>query len=287
MRVTRPFSLAAVGLVVVVGLAACGSSGGTKGQSTSQLSHGMSGQEMKCMSKQYAAAHSKACPEASHDASHDSGPAYTLAKPLSFTADGLVDPNSVDLSGVKGVSPEQQQEAEQLLLSTVKTLPKWSDYNQAVADGFQSIGDGLTGEEHLLHWDWIDDATMFDPSHPESLVYKVDRAAGTKTLEAAMFILPKQYTLDNPPPINSPLVQFHRHDNLCFTPPPAPQVRGLTDSQGNCRAPLVKFNPNIQAHVWIRKNDCGPFAALLGVGAGQIEAGAERSCVHDPNRVGL
>lgn len=218
------------------------------------------------------------------------GPAYTLANPLKVLPDGLVDTASVNLSGVKGVTPAQQKAATELLVSTIKTLPQWNDIEKAKADGFQSIGDGLTGEEHLLHWDWIDDATIFDPTHPESLVYKVDRATGTKTLEAAMYILPKQYTFDNPPPINSPLVQFHYHDNLCFTAATAtlgPQVRGLTNAAGECPAGLTKFNPNIQVHVWIRPNDCGPFAALLGVGAGQIAAGATRSCVHDRTRLGL
>ncbi len=220
----------------------------------------------------------------------DTGPAYTLANPLKTEPDGTVDPTSVNLSGVKGVTPEQQKLATNLLVSTIKTLPKWDDINQAKADGFQSIGDGLTGEEHLLHWDWINDNTIFDPNHPESLVYKVDRATGTKTLEAAMYILPKQYTFDNPPPINSPLVQFHYHDNLCFTAATAtdgPMVRGLTDAQGNCPPGLTKFDPNIQVHVWIRPNDCGPFAALLGVGAGQIKDGATRSCVHSHTRLGL
>ncbi len=210
-----------------------------------------------------------------------------IAKPLSYTPAGLIDASKVDLSGVPGVDAKHQREAEQLLVATIKTLPKWSDYNQAIADGFQSIGDGVTGEEHLLHWDWIDDATMFDPSHPESLVYKVDRATGTKTLEAAMYIMPKQYTLDAPPSIASPLVQFHLHDNLCFTPGDSPKVAGLTDFGGNCRPPLVKFNPNIQVHVWIRANPCGPFAALLGVGAGQIEPGQTRACDHDHGRLGL
>ena len=33
-------------------------------------------------------------------------------------------------------------------------------------------------------------------------------------------------------------------------------------------------------HVWIVPNECGPFAALEGVGAGTIEAGQERWCDH-------
>ena len=241
------------------------------------------------MDQHYASDHPDKCGGAS-----GSGPAYTLAKPLTVLPDGLVDANSVDLSGVKGVSATQQKEAENLLVSTIKTLPKWNDPAKAAADGFQSIGDGLTGEEHMLHWDWINDNTVFDPNHPESLVYKVDRATGAKTLEAAMYILPEKYTLESPPPIASPLVQFHYHDNLCFTAATAtqgPQVRGLTKADGTCGTlfgqQLTKFNPNIQVHVWIRPNDCGPFAALLGVGAGQIKSGAERSCVHDHTRLGL
>ena len=289
MRVTRFVATAAVGLAVVVGLAACGSSSSTQGAAKTKpaANGGMSAQDMLCMSKKYQTDH----PEKCHGVAAN-GPAYTLAHPLTVLPDGLVDPASVDLSGVKGVTPDQQKAATNLLVSTIKTLPQWNDINVAKAAGFQSIGDGLTGEEHLLHWDWVDDNTIFDPAHPESLVYKVDRATGTRTLEAAMYIMPKQYTFDNPPPINSPLVQFHYHDNLCFTKATAtegPQVRGLTDAQGNCTSAFApdKFNPNIQVHVWIRPNDCGPFAALLGVGAGQIKAGAERSCVHDHTRLGL
>ena len=31
-------------------------------------------------------------------------------------------------------------------------------------------------------------------------------------------------------------------------------------------------------HVWIEKHPCGPFAALEGLGAGQIRDGEERLC---------
>lgn len=212
---------------------------------------------------------------------------YLLRHPLRVTPAGLIDPASIDLSGIAGVSEEQQQQSADLLTRTIQILPRWTDYQQAIADGFQSIHDEMTGEEHVIHWDWINDDVMLDPNQPESLVYKVDRATGTKTLEAAMFLMPQQYTLANQPAIASPLVQFHQHDNLCFTAPPAPRVAGLTNFEGGCNPPLVKFNPNIMVHVWIRPNACGPFAALLGVGAGQIAPGEQRSCVHDESRLGL
>ena len=65
-----------------------------------------------------------------------------------------------------------------------------------------------------------------------------------------------------------------------------PKVAGLTNAQGGCNAPLQKFNPNPMIHVWIRANECGPFAALLGVGAGQTLSG-ERACDHDHGRLSL
>ena len=284
MRSFRSFTaLLAVGAVA---LAACGSSSGTASKSAPKHG-GMTDAQMQCMDSAYAAKHHELCVHGA-GAMHSSAP--QTAQPLSYTPDGLIDASKVDLSGVPGVTPTQQKAAEDILIRTIKTLPKWSDQKVALADGFQSIGDGLTGEEHLLHWDWIDDSTIFDPEHPESLVYKVDRATGTKTLEAAMYIMPKQYTLQSPPAIASNLMQFHYHDNLCFgpaQPPLGPQVRGLTNAQGGCNPPLTKFNPNIQVHVWIRANDCGPFAALLGVGAGQIQPGQQRACDHDHGKLSL
>jgi len=249
---------------------------------------GMTPQQMKCMSQQYTKAHKQLCAQANKTGGNGK---VTLAHPLRYTKNGIIDVRHIDLTGVKGVTKQQAKVAKQLLVTTIKTLPKWSDPAAAAAAGFQSIGDGLTGEEHFLHWDWINDNDIFDPNHPESLVYHVDRATGQKQLEAAMYILPGKYTLQNPPKkYTSNLVQYHEHDNLCFTAASAtsgPQVRGLTNAQGACNPPLTKFNPNIQVHVWIRSNECGPFASLLGVGAGQIKSGTERSCVHAPNRLGL
>jgi hypothetical protein len=43
------------------------------------------------------------------------------------------------------------------------------------------------------------------------------------------------------------------------------------------------LNTGIQApmlHVWIEKNPCGPFAALEGIGGGQIPAGQTKLCDH-------
>ncbi len=214
-----------------------------------------------------------------------------VAKPLPTLPDGTLDPAGVDLSGVEGVTAEQQAYAEDLLVRSIETLPKWANYDDAIADGYLSIGDELTGEEHVIKWDTIDDDNWLDPNEPESLVYKVVRNADgttTKTLEAAMFLLPDEFDLDNAPDDGGALMQYHMHDDLCFTDFPQPLVRGLRPHGGECKPPLVAFDPNIMVHVWIRPNSCGPFAALQGVGGGQIKTGEEVSCLHEHgSEVGL
>ena len=192
---------------------------------------------------------------------------------------GTFDPTKINLGGVPGVTPAEQASAEALLRETIKVLPHWANTATAAAEGFHPIGDALTGDEHWIHWDWIEDNTWLDPHKPEALVYHVDQATGKRTIEAIMFILPKRFTFDNLPDIGGKLVQFHIHDNLCFTNTmPAPQVAGLTNFEGGCSPPLVKFHPNVMMHVWIRPNPCGPFAALEGIGAGQVKPGQTRAC---------
>ena len=186
----------------------------------------------------------------------------------------------IDLSGTPGVTPQQQAAAENLVAVTVVRLPKWADYHTAEAAGFHSIGDGATGFEHYIQWNWINDSTILDPDHPEALVYQ-PQPDGSKKLVSAMYMLPDTVKLTDVPDIGGALMQWHVHDNLCFTSDKvAPKVAGLTDSSGNCPAGLVKFVPSPMIHVWIVPQQCGPFAALEGVGAGQIAPGQERLCDH-------
>ena len=208
-------------------------------------------------------------------------PATTTIPPTTTTTTPpkAFDPKQpIDLSGTPGVTPVEQRRAEDLLRRTLVELPKWADPAVAEAAGYHSIGDASTGHEHLIDWNIIDDTTMLDPNHPEALVYNT--SGGKLTLEAAMFIVPPKYTLKTAPPLGGKLTQWHIHDNLCFTPGVAPQVAGLVDSLGNCSPGLVKFTPAPMVHVWITPNPCGPFAALEGIGAGQVVEGQTRNCDH-------
>ncbi|WP_426572435.1 hypothetical protein [Aquihabitans sp. McL0605] len=186
----------------------------------------------------------------------------------------------IDLSGVPGVTPEEQARAENLVAITLIRLPHFADYRVAEAEGYHSIGDAYTGHEHFIKWDTIDDDHVLDPDHPESLVY-VPGPNGSRTLVSAMFMLREGTTLDDVPDVGGALTQWHIHDNLCFSnDPTAPVVAGLRPSGGDCPGDLQAFTPVPMLHVWITKNPCGPFAALEGIGAGQIKAGETRLCDH-------
>ena len=186
----------------------------------------------------------------------------------------------IDLGGVPGVTPEQQARAENLIAVSLARLPKYSDPGVAYADGFRSIQDAVTGYEHYINWSYLDDGRILDPDHPESLVYRAYRD-GRRELQAAMFMLTPQDTLDTVPDLGGALTQWHIHDNLCFTDEPGEyKVRGLTNPDGSCTPPLVKLAQAPMIHVWTVKHPCGPFAALEGVAGGQIKAGETRLCDH-------
>jgi len=221
--------------------------------------------------------------------SHGDGPAAEQAAG-SGHSHGSADPNApttaapkpfdpaapVDLSGVPGVTADQQKWAEDLLSRTLERLPQWSDPAVAEAAGYRSIGDGFTGHEHFMLWSSINDQRFFDPDQPESLVY--DTTSGGQKLVAAMYMLPTSYTLDTVPDDGGPLIQYHVHDDLCFSDSDPPRLVGL--SSGPTCTVGKKLGQAPMFHVWITPNRCGPFAALEGVGGGQIAAGEERACDH-------
>lgn len=187
----------------------------------------------------------------------------------------------IDLSGVEGVTPEQQAAAENLIAITLVRLPQFADHRVAEAAGYHSIGDALTGHEHFIKWELINDDVFLDPDQPESLVYEIDRATGEKTLVSAMFMLNEGTSLDDVPELGGPLTQWHIHDDLCFTDDPvAPRVAGITEVGGECPPPSTKLGTAPMIHVWITPHPCGPFAALEGVGAGQVKPGEEHLCNH-------
>jgi hypothetical protein len=182
----------------------------------------------------------------------------------------------IDLGGTPGVSPAQQAAAERLVTLTLARLPQWAEPAVAEKAGFRSIGDGFTGTEHLINQAFLDDDTTLDPDRPESLVY--DTAGGDRRLVAAMYMLKPGTPLAAAPDLGGALVQWHTHENLCFTR--AGKVRGLTDASGACPRGLFKPLTSPMVHVWITRHPCGPFAALEGIAGGTVPAGQARLCDH-------
>ena len=247
-----------------------------------------------------AAGQSAAAPTPVHEHSATETPATTPATTPAGTADSATiatapatthqhdvlptqpyDPAlPIDLGGVPGVTPQQQAFAENLVAATVRDLPQWDDMTKVEAAGFRSIGDGFTGHEHYIQWDWINDEDWLDPDHPESLVFE-PQPDGSKKLVSAMFMLPSGYPLEDVPDWGGALMQWHVHGDLCFTDDPvAPQVAGLKPLGGTCEAPLVDFLLSPMIHVWITPTPCGPFAALEGVAGGQVPEGENVLCDH-------
>jgi hypothetical protein len=182
----------------------------------------------------------------------------------------------IDLGGVEGVTPEQQAAAENLVAITLIRLPQWTDPAVAEASGFRSIGDGLTGVEHFVNPAFMEDDVILDPDRPESLVY--DTTGGGRRLVAAMYMVDRGTPLDAVPDVGGALMQWHTHENLCYSP--EGKVAGLTDANGDCPVGLTKPIPTPMIHVWIEPHRCGPFAALEGIGGGTIAEGETVLCDH-------
>jgi len=204
---------------------------------------------------------------------HD-GEEAVVVPPVEF------DPSNVDLSGIEGVSAEQEQRAEELVTATVEDLPQFADTDAAYAAGYRSIEDDGTGVEHYINDEYVEDDRTLDPNHPESLMYRVD--GDERILEAAMFMMPDDVALEDVPDIGGPMTQWHIHDNLCYSlaDPEAPRVAAVAPPDVPCPGDLVRGDENAMIHVWIVPNECGPFAALNGIPGGSVPEGEERLCDH-------
>jgi hypothetical protein len=227
-----------------------------------------------------------ACGSSSSTAGKASVTTSTVGKPRAVVVpvsgrSHVYDPSSgINLSGTPGETLAQQRASEQLVRESLKELPRYATEDAAYKAGFRSIGDGFTGDEHMINWSYLTDNHVLDPMYPESLVYNTHNSP--PTLEAAMFMLSLGQRFANIPRLFSgPLTQWHIHNNLCMRDlgghPDQQLVAGITDGQGNCPTGEEKSLPVPMIHVWIVRNPCGPFAALEGIGAGQTQSG-QRNC---------
>ncbi len=184
---------------------------------------------------------------------------------------------AINLSGTPGVTPAEQARAEKLVEETIVDIRRFETPAEAYAAGYRSIGDGITGDEHYVNWSYVNDGHILDPMRPESVVYEYRN--GVQRAVAAMYMLPFGSTFADVPDVGGPLTQWHVHADLCLTDNPQQRVlSSITSVNGTCPAGSTKAGDTPMLHVWAVPNPCGPFAALEGIGAGQVPAGQTRLC---------
>jgi hypothetical protein len=186
-------------------------------------------------------------------------------------------PGAITLQSEPGVTPVELERAETLIENTIRDLKRFRTPEQAYAAGYRSIGDAVTGDEHYVNWSYANDGHILDPTRPESVVY--ERVNGKQQAVAAMYGMPFGSTFADVPDVGGALTQWHVHADLCLTDNPEQRVvAGLTTIQGGCPPGTSKAGNTPMLHVWTIPNPCGPFAALEGVGAGQVPKGQTRNC---------
>ena len=184
---------------------------------------------------------------------------------------------SIRLVSEPGVTPVELHRADALIAATIVGLKRFHTPAEAYAAGYRTIGDGITGDEHYVNWSYINDGHLLDPARPESVVYEVHN--GQQVAVAAMYQLPFGSTFADVPDVGGALTQWHVHRDLCLTNNPQQRVlAGITSLNGGCPPGTSKAGNTPMLHVWIVPNPCGPFAALEGIGAGQVPAGQTRNC---------
>jgi hypothetical protein len=220
-----------------------------------------------------------ACGSSSHAASKSTTPSTPKIETTTSTTTikTTSSPGAIKLVGETGVTPAELQRADTLLKTTIVDLKRFRTPAMAYAAGYRSIGDALTGDEHYVNWSYSNDGHVLDPTRPESVVYEVQK--GKQVAVAAMYSLPFGSTFRDVPEVGGSLTQWHVHRNLCLTDNPQQRVvAGLVSDDGACPTGTTKAGNTPMLHVWNIPNPCGPFAALEGIGAGQVPAGQTRNC---------
>ena len=201
-------------------------------------------------------------------------PAITVVTSAPTTAPAAP---AIVLASETGVTPAELQRAESLVSATIADLKQYEFPAEAYAAGYRSIGDALTGDEHYVNWSYVDDGHILDPARPESVVYEVRN--GHQVAVAAMYMMPFDSTFADVPDVGGALTHWHVHRDLCLTESPTHKVlSGVTSDSGTCPPGTNKAGNTPMLHVWIVPNPCGPFAALEGIGAGQVPPGQTRNC---------
>jgi hypothetical protein len=148
--------------------------------------------------------------------------------------------------------------ANDFLLAARKALARYGDPAVAAADGYHV--DGLAGIDfHASNPAYDQDGRVFDPAHPEALVYAV-APNGRPVLMGAVFQMPGLGEAG--PMIGGPLTVWHGHQDVCISLTP-PALSGLLSPLGTCPVGSILLPRTSQMiHVWIVPGAPEPFGDL-------------------------
>lgn len=174
---------------------------------------------------------------------------------------------------------EQVAQAEALVHRTEEVLPqRFSDWRTLEDLGFYDFGVNTpNGYRHFINPSWMGDAHLLNPEFPESLVYK-DHGNDHLVLEAAMFYLKPEHTMENIPAQYAWLPGWHVHEELCVDE--NGRFSGINIPGEGCRpAGQPSWSPPM-AHVWIVDTECGHRFTGLGVTGAMCDVEGEHG--HGP-----
>jgi hypothetical protein len=155
-------------------------------------------------------------------------------------------------------TPAERAAAKGLLMATRTALARYADVAVAAADGYRV--NGLAGIDfHAANPANENDGRVFDPAHPEMLVYAV-APSGRPVLLGAVFQMPK---IGQPgPTIGGPLTMWHGHEQVCISLAPF-GLAGLLSPLGTCPVGAILIPRTAEMiHVWVVPGAPQPFGDL-------------------------
>ncbi len=162
---------------------------------------------------------------------------------------------------------EELRVAAALVLQTREAVrSRFPTQEAVVAAGYSSIGDGfpISSFEHFVNPGYVNDGRQLDPQRVESIV--VESTPTGKWVVSAMYILEPGHTMGDVPAQTGSLTPWHEHHNICWDGSGV-RIAGFVDDAGRCHpGGTFRVTPPM-LHVWMRDNECGPFAGIEGHGA--------------------
>lgn len=155
-------------------------------------------------------------------------------------------------------TPEQRNASRRLLGALRTAARRWSDPDQAAAQGFQTrrpyrkLGDTRVMWFHAEHRRWSHDGVYLNPRRPEVIIY-ADVPGRPLVLVGVMFSMPRG---ERGPTPGGPIIRWHWH-RVCVKG----SKRGLTPGpDGNCPRGATMRNGSEMMHAWFTRDLRSAFA---------------------------